>query len=324
MYSFEDLSLDTLANVTSVEESVMNPADEFFRLYTEADSTTVTNSDGLDVKLKKVDSGFLAKVKMGIKKLVESVLEFINDKIDSLKQSVLEKEFDKLVKDFDRIKGDAAKSPTDIKVINYKDINDMVDTLEKYAIGIEGNISDLVKETDLDELSDIADNTVYAIEKKVDEIVDKTIVYDKTINLNYAAALATSQMLYRKALTQNKFKIDYNYIDKLEYSLQVSTYTALVKLQMRIRKEIMKLLYSSTKSMISAIRTALKNVSSVVNKDTLDDNNKALDDADKLSKKARALNESYYLASELAEDIVFESSEDEFADDAFLQYNFGE
>ena len=330
MYSYNDLSFDSIINSMDDESNVMNestsetnPTDDFFNIYMESDSDTKTVSytddnghSEVDIKYKKVDTGFIAKVKMQIKKLIEAVMEFINDKIDNLKQSILEKEFDKLV---NAAKKSNQSEISNIKVVDHKDISGMVDVLERRNDSLEKLIPMSAK---IEEVVRFGDNEITNIEKDVDKVINDAVVYDKTINVTVAAGLGMSQQLYRKALMQNKVKIDYGYIDKLEYAEQVSFYVSIIKLQIRIRKEIMKLLYSSTKAIFSACRSALNSSSAINVKDT----SKADDDAYKNAMKngeriSSLLSESCFLIGEIDEDVTLESTED-IDNDPFLQMDF--
>lgn len=310
MATYGDLSFDSLINSLSenhtdvTTEGAFDPADAFFRMYTESEETS---ADDETVKYKKVDSGFIAKVKMSIRKLVDTVIEFINDKIDSLKQTILNKEYEKMFKLAEKNKS----TVNAIKVIDYKDISKMIDELEKLGNDAE-SILHLASESP-EKIDNEGEGKLGELENKVDKLVDGAIVYDKTINIAVGAALSTTQMLYRKALLQNKFKFDYNYMEKLEYADQVSFYTNVIKLQMRIRKETMKLLYSSTKSMFSAIIAGVKTSSSISAKDTSAADIDATVNIYKNSERAQTLSESFFLASDISDEEIFnESSDDEF------------
>lgn len=310
MATYGDLSFDSLINSLSenhtdvTTEGAFDPADAFFRMYTESEETS---ADDETVKYKKVDSGFIAKVKMSIRKLVDTVIAFINDKIDSLKQTILNKEYDKMLKLAEKNKS-AANA---IKVIDYKDISKMIDELEKLGNEAE-SILHLASESP-EKIDNEGEGKLGELENKVDKLVDGAIVYDKTINIAVGAALSITQMLYRKALLQNKFKFDYNYMEKLEYADQVSFYTNVIKLQMRIRKETMKLLYSSTKSMFSAIIAATKTSSTISAKDTSAADIDATVNIYKNGERAQTLSESFFLASDISDEEIFnESSDDEF------------
>ena len=331
MYSYNDLSFDSIINSMDDESNVMNestsetnPADDFFNIYMESDSgvhtVSYTDDNGhseVDVKYKKVDTGFIAKVKMQIKKLIEAVMEFINDKIDNLKQSILEKEFDKLV---NAAKKSNQSEISNIKVVDHKDISGMVDVLERRNDSLEKLIPMSAK---IEEVVRFGDNEITNIEKDVDKVINDAVVYDKTINVTVAAGLGMSQQLYRKALMQNKVKIDYGYIDKLEYAEQVSFYVSIIKLQIRIRKEIMKLLYSSTKAIFSACRSALSSSSAISVKDTSKDDDAAVKNAVKNGERISLLSESCFLIGEIDEDVSLESTED-IDNDPFLQMDFAQ
>ena len=310
MATYGDLSFDSLINSLSenhtdvTTEGAFDPADAFFRMYTESEETS---TDDETVKYKKVDSGFIAKVKMSIRKLVDTVIAFINDKIDSLKQTILNKEYDKMLKLAEKNKSVANA----IKVIDYKDISKMIDELEKLGNEAE-SILHLASESP-EKIDNEGEGKLGELENKVDKLVDGAIVYDKTINIAVGAALSITQMLYRKALLQNKFKFDYNYMEKLEYADQVSFYTNVIKLQMRIRKETMKLLYSSTKSMFSAIIAATKTSSTISAADLSFADIDTTVNIYKNGKRAQTLSESFFLASEISDEEIFnESSDDEF------------
>lgn len=315
MATYGDLSFDSLINSLSenhtdvTTEGAFDPADAFFRMYTESEETS---ADDETVKYKKVDSGFIAKVKMSIRKLVDTVIEFINDKIDSLKQTILNKEYEKLLK-----LAEKNKSTTNaIKVIDYKDISKMIDELEKLGNEAE-SILHLASESP-EKIDNEGEGKLGELENKVDKLVDGAIVYDKTINIAVGAGLSATQMLYRKALLQNKFKFDYNYMEKLEYADQVSFYTNVIKLQMRIRKETMKLLYSSTKSMFSAIIAAVKTSSAISAKDTSAADIDATVNIYKNAERAQTLSESFFLASDISDEEIFNES----SDDDFLNMDF--
>lgn len=315
MATYGDLSFDSLINSLSenhtdvTTEGAFDPADAFFRMYTESEETS---TDDETVKYKKVDSGFIAKVKMSIRKLVDTVIEFINDKIDSLKQTILNKEYEKLLK-----LAEKNKSTTNaIKVIDYKDISKMIDELEKLGNEAE-SILHLASESP-EKIDNEGEGKLGELENKVDKLVDGAIVYDKTINIAVGAGLSATQMLYRRALLQNKFKFDYNYMEKLEYADQVSFYTNIIKLQMRIRKETMKLLYSSTKSMFSAIIAAVKTSSAISAKDTSAADIDATVNIYKNAERAQTLSESFFLASDISDEEIFNES----SDDDFLNMDF--
>lgn len=315
MATYGDLSFDSLINSLSenhtdvTTEGAFDPADAFFRMYTESEETS---TDDETVKYKKVDSGFIAKVKMSIRKLVDTVIAFINDKIDSLKQTILNKEYDKMLKLAEKNKSTANA----IKVIDYKDISKMIDELEKLGNEAE-SILHLASESP-EKIDNEGEGKLAELENKVDKLVDGAIVYDKTINIAVGAGLSATQMLYRKALLQNKFKFDYNYMEKLEYADQVSFYTNVIKLQMRIRKETMKLLYSSTKSMFSAIIAATKTSSTLSAKDTSAADIDATVNIYKNGERAQTLSESFFLASDISDEEIFNES----SDDAFLNMDF--
>lgn len=315
MATYGDLSFDSLINSLSenhtdvTTEGAFDPADAFFRMYTESEETS---TDDETVKYKKVDSGFIAKVKMSIRKLVDTVIAFINDKIDSLKQTILNKEYDKMLKLAEKNKSTANA----IKVIDYKDISKMIDELEKLGNEAE-SILHLASESP-EKIDNEGEGKLGELENKVDKLVDGAIVYDKTINIAVGAGLSITQMLYRKALLQNKFKFDYNYMEKLEYADQVSFYTNVIKLQMRIRKETMKLLYSSTKSMFSAIIAATKTSSTLSAKDTSAADIDATVNIYKNGERAQTLSESFFLASDISDEEIFNES----SDDAFLNMDF--
>lgn len=315
MATYGDLSFDSLINSLSenhtdvTTEGAFDPADAFFRMYTESEETS---TDDETVKYKKVDSGFIAKVKMSIRKLVDTVIAFINDKIDSLKQTILNKEYDKMLKLVEKNKSTANA----IKVIDYKDISKMIDELEKLGNEAE-SILHLASESP-EKIDNEGEGKLGELENKVDKLVDGAIVYDKTINIAIGAGLSITQMLYRKALLQNKFKFDYNYMEKLEYVDQVSFYTNVIKLQMRIRKETMKLLYSSTKSMFSAIIAATKTSFTLSAKDTSAADIDATVNIYKNGKRAQTLSESFFLASDISDEEIFNES----SDDAFLNMDF--
>ena len=316
MATYGDLSFDSLINSLSenhtdvTTEGAFDPADAFFRMYTESEETS---TDDETVKYKKVDSGFIAKVKMSIRKLVDTVIAFINDKIDSLKQTILNKQYEKMLKVAEKNKDSMGEN---IKVIDYKDISKMIDELEKLGNEAE-SIVHLASESP-EKIDNEGEGKLAELENKVDKLVDGAIVYDKTINIAVGAGLSATQMLYRKALLQNKFKFDYNYMEKLEYADQVSFYTNVIKLQMRIRKETMKLLYSSAKSMFSAIIAAVKTSASISAKDTSDADDNARIDIDKNYGRAQTLSESFFLASDISDDEIFNES----SDDAFLNMDF--
>ena len=315
MATYGDLSFDSLINSLSenhtdvTTEGAFDPADAFFRMYTESEETS---TDDETVKYKKVDSGFIAKVKMSIRKLVDTVIEFINDKIDSLKQTILNKEYEKMLKLAEKNKSTANA----IKVIDYKDISKMIDELEKLGNDAE-SILHLASESP-EKIDNEGEGKLGELENKVDKLVDGAIVYDKTINIAVGAGLSATQMLYRKALLQNKFKFDYNYMEKLEYADQVSFYTNVIKLQMRIRKETMKLLYSSTKSMFSAIIAAVKTSSAISAKDTSAADIDATVNIYKNAERAQTLSESFFLASDISDEEIFNES----SDDDFLNMDF--
>ena len=316
MATYGDLSFDSLINSLSenhtdvTTEGAFDPADAFFRMYTESEETS---TDDETVKYKKVDSGFIAKVKMSIRKLVDTVIAFINDKIDSLKQTILNKQYEKMLKVAEKNSNTIGEG---IKVIDYKDISKMIDELEKLGNEAE-SIIHLASESP-EKIDNEGEGKLAELENKVDKLIDGAIVYDKTINITMGAGLSATQMLYRKALLQNKFKFDYNYMEKLEYADQISFYTNVIKLQMRIRKEIMKLLYSSSKSMFSAVIAAAKSSSSMSAKDTTDADDNADINLGKNFNRARALSESFFLASDISDEEIF----NEASNDAFLNMDF--
>ena len=316
MATYGDLSFDSLINSLSenhtdvATEGAFDPADAFFRMYTESEETS---TDDETVKYKKVDSGFIAKVKMSIRKLVDTVIAFINDKIDSLKQTILNKQYEKMLKVAEKNKDSVGEN---IKVIDYKDISKMIDELEKLGNEAE-SIVHLASESP-EKIDNEGEGKLAELENKVDKLVDGAIVYDKTINIAVGAGLTATQMLYRKALLQNKFKFDYNYMEKLEYADQVSFYTNVIKLQMRIRKETMKLLYSSSKSMFSAIIAAVKTSASMSAKDTSYADDDARIDTVKNYGRAETLSESFFLASDISDEEIFNES----SDDSFLDMDF--
>nr|DAP43321.1 MAG TPA: hypothetical protein [Caudoviricetes sp.] len=316
MATYGDLSFDSLINSLSenhtdvTTEGAFDPADAFFRMYTESEETS---TDDETVKYKKVDSGFIAKVKMSIRKLVDTVIAFINDKIDSLKQTILNKQYEKMLKAAEKNSNTIGEG---IKVIDYKDISKMIDELEKLGNEAE-SIIHLASESP-EKIDNEGEGKLAELENKVDKLIDGAIVYDKTINITMGAGLSATQMLYRKALLQNKFKFDYNYMEKLEYADQVSFYTNVIKLQMRIRKEIMKLLYSSSKSMFSAVIAAVKSSSSMSAKDTTDADDNADINLSKNFDRARTLSESFFLASDISDEEIF----NEASNDAFLNMDF--
>ena len=313
MATYGDLSFDSLIDSLSenhtdvTTEGAFDPADAFFRMYTESEETS--KEEDATVNYKKVDSGFIAKVKMSIRKLVDTVIEFINDKIDSLKQTILNKEYEKMLKLAE--KTGETKGPTTVKVINYKDIESMVDELEKLASEADALVS--LSSESPEKIENVGESKLSELEDKVDKVIGNAIMYDRTVSINIGAGLAATQMLYRKAIVQNKFKFDYNYMEKLEYTNQVSFYTNTIKLFMKIRKEVMKLLYSSSKSMFAAVISAIKTADSISLKDTTNDDNKALEDTMKNGAKAASISESCFLVSEMTdEDFITESSDDEF------------
>ena len=107
-------------------------------------------------------------------------------------------------------------------------------------------------------------------------------------------------------------------MEKLEYADQVSFYTNVIKLQMRIRKETMKLLYSSSKSMFSAIIAAVKTSASMSAKDTSYADDDARIDTVKNYGRAETLSESFFLASDISDEEIFNES----SDDSFLDMDF--
>lgn len=317
MATYGDLSFDSLIDSLSenhtdvTTEGAFDPADTFFRMYTESEETS---KEDAAVNYKKVDSGFIAKVKMSIRKLVDTVIEFINDKIDSLKQTILNKEYEKMLKLVE--KTGETKGPTTLKVINYKDIESMVDELEKLAVDADALVS--MSSESPEKIDNVGESKLSELEDKVDKVIGNAIMYDRTVNVTIGAGLAATQMLYRKAILQNKFKFDYNYVEKLEYANQVSFYTNAFKLFMKIRKEVMKLLYSSSKSMFAAVISAIKTANSISLKDTTDADDRAIDTGLKNVAKAASISESCFLVSEMTdEDLITESS-----DDAFLNIDF--
>lgn len=312
MATYGDLSFDSLINSLSenhtdvTTEGAFDPADAFFRMYTESEETS---TDDETVKYKKVDSGFIAKVKMSIRKLVDTVIEFIDDKIDSLKQTILNKEYEKMLKLAE--KTGETKGSTTLKVINYKDIENMVDELEKLASEADDLVS--MSSESPEKIDNVGESKLSELEDKVDKLIGNAIMYDRTVNVTIGAGLAATQMLYRKAILQNKFKFDYNYVEKLEYANQVSFYTNAFKLFMKIRKEVMKLLYSSSKSMFAAVISAIKTANLVSLKNTTDADELAIGTGLRNAAKAASISESCFLVSEMTdEDFITESSDDEF------------
>ena len=87
---------------------------------------------------------------------------------------------------------------------------------------------------------------------------------------------------------------------------------------MKIRKEVMKLLYSSSKSMFAAVISAIKTADSISLKNTAADDTKAAADALTNAAKTAAISESCFLISEISdEDLITESN-----DDSFLNMDF--